>query len=115
MRNKERAVIEILTVENVPPTNIHRQIKVVYEDHSLDISTTGRAERICDANLGHANMNQKPSSGRPRTASDEVHRNLVDEMIKENRRFSQRETVNKTAVSSERVQALIADLGYRRL
>jgi transposase len=91
-------------------------MKVVYLDDSVDIRTVRRwVARVHDANLGHASLSDKQRSGRPQTATDEDRRNRVDEMIRENRRISQQATANRTAVSRERVQEIIADLGYRKL
>jgi len=39
---KQRAVIEFLTVENVPPNEIHRRMQAVYGDQCVDVSTVRR-------------------------------------------------------------------------
>ena len=39
VRFKQRAVIEFLTVEKVPPIEIHRRMKAVYGDQRVDVST----------------------------------------------------------------------------
>ena len=36
---KQRAVIEFLTAEKVPPIEIHRQMQAVYGDQCVDVST----------------------------------------------------------------------------
>jgi len=36
---KQRAVIEFLTAEKVPPTEIHRRMPAVYVDQCVDVST----------------------------------------------------------------------------
>jgi hypothetical protein len=116
VRNKQRTVVEILTAENAPPIDIYRRIKVVYGDDCVDISgSTVRhwAAPVRDANLGHARLNYTNRRGRSRTATDEAHRNRI--VVKENRRVFQQATVNITAVSRERVQAIIHYLGYRKL
>ena len=38
-RFKQRAVIEFLTMEKVPPIEIHRQMQAVYCDQCVDVST----------------------------------------------------------------------------
>ena len=38
-RFKQRAVIESLTTEKVPPIEIHRRMQAVYGDHFVDVST----------------------------------------------------------------------------
>jgi hypothetical protein len=89
-----------LTAVNVPPIDVHRRIKVVCGDDCAHISEVGRLPaRACDRNLGYASVNDKERSGRPRAATDEVRRNYVGDMIKENRRVSQHATANKISVS----------------
>jgi len=39
---KQRAVIEFLTVEKVPPTEIHRRMQAVYGDQCVDVSAVRR-------------------------------------------------------------------------
>jgi len=42
VRFKQRAVIELLTVEKFPPIEIHRQMQAVYGDQCIDVSTVRR-------------------------------------------------------------------------
>ena len=42
VRFKQRAVIEFLTVEKVPPIEIHRRMQAVYGDQCVDVSTVRR-------------------------------------------------------------------------
>jgi len=42
LRFKQRAVIELLTVEKVPPVEIHRRMQAVYVDQCVDVSTVRR-------------------------------------------------------------------------
>ena len=39
---KQRAVIEFLTAEKVPPIEIHRRMQGVYGDQCVDVSTVRR-------------------------------------------------------------------------
>ena len=39
---KQRAVIEFLTAEKVPPIEIHRRMQAVYGDQCVDVSTVRR-------------------------------------------------------------------------
>jgi len=41
-RIKQRAVIEFLTAEKVPPIEIHRRMQAVYGDQCVDVSTVRR-------------------------------------------------------------------------
>ena len=36
---KQRAVIEFLTAEKVPPIEIHRRMQAIHGDHCVDVST----------------------------------------------------------------------------
>ena len=42
VRSKQRAVVEFLTVEKVPPIEIHRRMQPVYGDQCVDVSTVRR-------------------------------------------------------------------------
>jgi len=42
VRFKQCAVIEFLTVEKVPPIEIHRRKEAVYGDQCIDVSTVTR-------------------------------------------------------------------------
>jgi len=42
VRFKQRAVIEFLTAEKVPPIEIHRRMQAVYVDQFVDVSTVRR-------------------------------------------------------------------------
>ena len=39
VRVKQRAVIEFLTAEKVPPVEIYRRMQAVYGDQCVDVST----------------------------------------------------------------------------
>jgi len=72
---KQRAVIEFLTAENVPPTEIHRRMQAVYGDQHVDVSTVRRwVRRFKDGELGQAGLIDKTQSGRPVTASDQLQK-----------------------------------------
>jgi hypothetical protein len=50
--------VQFFTAENLPPIDIHQQMKVVYGNDCIDISTVRNwAEPVRDANLGHASLN----------------------------------------------------------
>jgi hypothetical protein len=53
---KQRAVIEFLTTEKVPPTEINRQMQAIYGDWCVDVSTVRRWVRgFKDGELGFKN------------------------------------------------------------
>jgi transposase len=84
-RFKQSAVIEFLTAEKVPQIEIHRRMQAVYSDQCVDVSTVRRwVRRFRDGELGQADLSDKTRSGRPVTASDQLHRDRVEEMIRGN-------------------------------
>jgi hypothetical protein len=52
VRSKQRAVIEFLTPEKVPPTEIHRRMHAVYGDQCVAVSTRRWVRRFKDGELG---------------------------------------------------------------
>jgi len=57
---KQRAVIEFLTAEKVPPIEIHRRMQAVYGDQCVDVSTVRRwIKRFKDGELGRADLSDK--------------------------------------------------------
>jgi hypothetical protein len=53
IRFKQRAVIEFLIAEKVPPIEIHRRMQAVYGDQCVDVSTVRRwVRRFKDGELG---------------------------------------------------------------
>jgi len=65
VRFKERAVIDFLTAEKVPPIEIHRRMEAVFGDQCVDVSTVRRwVRRFKDGELGQADLSDKTRSGR---------------------------------------------------
>jgi hypothetical protein len=65
---KQCAVTELLTAENMWLINMHWQMKVVYGDTCVAISTAWCwAAHVCDGKPEHVslNLNDKEWSGRP--------------------------------------------------
>jgi len=91
VRFEQRAVIAFLTAEKVPPIEIHRRMKAIYGDQYVDVSTVRRwVRRFKDGELGQADLSDKTRSGRPMTASDQLHQDRVEELICGNRRIKQK-------------------------
>ena len=82
LRFKRRAVIEFLTVEKVPPIEVHRRMQAIYGDQCVDVSTVRRwVRRFKDGELGHADLSDKTRSGRPVTASDQLYQDRVEDFV----------------------------------
>jgi len=74
VRFKQRAIIEFLTAEKVPPIEIHRRMQAVYGDQCVNVSTVRRwIRRFKDGELGQADLSDRTRSGRPVTACDRRH------------------------------------------
>jgi len=110
---KQRAVIEFLTAGKVPPIEIHRQMQAIYGDQCVDVSTVRHWERqFKDGELGQADLSDKTRSGRPVTASDQLHQGRIEELICRNRRIKQKETAIALGISKERVGHIIGVLAF---
>ena len=60
VRFKQRAIIEFLTAEKVPPIEIHRRMQAVYGDQCVDVSTVRRCvRRFKDGELEQADLSGK--------------------------------------------------------
>ena len=82
VRFKQRAVIEFLTAEKVPPIEIHGRMQAVYGDQCVDVSPVRRwVRRFKDGELGQADLSDKTRSGRPVTARDQLHQDRIEEVI----------------------------------
>jgi len=83
VRFKQRPVIEFLTVgKKVPPIEIHRRMQSVYGDQCVDVSTVRHwVRRFKDGELGQADLSDKTRSGRLVTASDQLHRDGVEDFV----------------------------------
>ncbi|XP_025410784.1 uncharacterized protein LOC112683831 [Sipha flava] len=110
---KQRAVIEFLITENVNPTDIHRHLKAVYGNKTVDRSTVSHWVSKCKLDdPGKMNILDKHRDGRPVTVTDEKHRIQVDELIKNDRRITQNRIAD---MSQERVEFIIQQLGYQKI
>ena len=60
VRFKQRAIIEFLTTEKVPPIEIHRRMQAIYGDQCVDVSAARRwVTRFKDGELGQADLSDK--------------------------------------------------------
>ena len=60
------------------------------------------------------NVNQ-PRSGRPVSVTDDKHQNQVDELIKHERRITQKQIAGRLGMSKERMGYIIGLLGYTKV
>ena len=60
VRSKQRAVIEFLTTEKVPPIEIYRRMQAVFGDQCVDVSTVRHwVRRFKDGEFGQADLSGK--------------------------------------------------------
>ena len=60
---RQRAIVEFLTLENIPPIIIYQRIKAVYGDNSIDLRTVHQwADCVTDADIGLESIVAKRSS-----------------------------------------------------
>ena len=64
---------------------------------------------------GNTSTQDKPGSGRPRTASTEPDKKRLDEIIKEDRRVTLDAIATKLGIKHNAVQEMIGSLGYRKI
>ena len=58
-------------------------MQALYSDQFVDVSTVRRwVRRFKDGELGQADLSDKTRSGRPVTASDQLHQDHVEELIR---------------------------------
>ena len=85
IRFKQRAIIEFLTAEKVPPVEIQRRMQAIYGDQCVDVSTVRRwVRQFKDGEMGQADLSDKTRNGRSVTASDQLHQDRVEELIRRN-------------------------------
>jgi len=114
-RIKQRAVIEFLTHENEAPVEIHRRLLAVYDEQTVDISTVRRWVRKSKASGGKLDVTYQPRSGRPTTSTNEQNKQKVNELIRENRRITQRTIAETLSISLASVNETVSDLEYTKV
>ena len=108
-------VIKFLTAEKVPPIEFHRRMQAVFGDHCVDVSTVRRwVRRFKFGEFGQADLSNKTRSGRPVTASDQLHEDPVEQLIGGNRCIKKKIAV-AFGVSKERMGHVIGVLGFRKV
>ena len=88
----------------------------VYGDQCVDVSTVRHwVRRFKDGELGQADLSDKTRSGRPVTASDQLHQDRVEELIRGYRGIKQKEIAFALGISKERVGHIIGVLGFQKV
>jgi len=116
MRLKQHAVTEFLSAENVMSAEIHRRLQAVYSENTVNRTTVNRwAIKFCECEPDRANIVGQPRSGRPVSVTDDRHQKQVDELIKHDRRITQKQIAGRLGMSKERVGYIIGLRGYTKV
>jgi transposase len=116
MRLKQRAVTAFLNAENIMPAEIHRRLQAVYGENIVNRTTVKRwAIKFRECEPGRANTVDQPRSGRPVSVTDDRHQKQVDELMKHDRRITQKQIAGRLGISKERVGYIIGLLGYTKV
>jgi len=86
-------------------------VLAVYGDVFMGASSVGRWAK--HFRNGNTSIQDKPRSGRPRTASTEPNKNRADEIIKEDRRVTLDAIATKLGTGHNAVQEMTGSLDYR--
>jgi transposase len=107
-RLKKRAVTEFLSAENLTPAEIHRRLKAVYGENTVNRTTVNRwAIKFREYEPGSANIVDQPRSGRRVSVTDDKHQKQVDELIKHDRRITQKKITGRLGMYKEGVGYII--------
>jgi histone-lysine N-methyltransferase SETMAR len=109
-------VTEFLSAENVMPPEMHCRLQAVYGENTVNRTTVNRwAIKFRQCEPGRASIVDQPRSGRPVSMTDDKHQKQVDELIKHDRRITQKQIAGRLGMSKERVGCIIGLLGYTKV
>jgi hypothetical protein len=101
-RLKQRAVTEFLSAESVMPAEIHRRLQAVYGENTVNRTTVNRwAIQFRECEQGRANIVDQTRNGMPVSVTDDKHQKQVDELIKHDRRITQKQTGGRLGMSKK--------------
>jgi len=108
--------VRILGAENATPAEIHRRLQAVYGENTVNRTTVNRwAIKFRECEPGRANTVDQPRNGRPVSVTDDKHQKQVDELIRHDRRITQKQIAGRLGMSKERVGYIIGLLGYTKV
>jgi len=88
----------------------------VYGENTVNRATVNRwAIKFRECESGRANIVDQPRSGKPASVTDDKHQKQVDELIKHDRRITQKQIAGRLGMFKERVGNVIGLLGYTKV
>jgi hypothetical protein len=88
----------------------------VYGENAVNRTTVNRwAIKFRECEPGRANIVNQPRSGRPVSVTHDKNQKQVDELIKHDRRITQKQIACRQGMSKERVGYIIGLLGYTKV
>ena len=114
---KQRSVIEFLTAEGCSAANIYDRMKSVFGNMCISDSAVRKWVRYFRAeDPTETTVLDRKRPGRPLFASDTVHQEAVDCMIRSNGRVKQNVFANEVGILKELVHHIVTHLlGYRKV
>jgi transposase len=109
----QRDVSEFLVKEENSAGLIYERLRGVYGDACMGASSVRRwVKHFKD---GNTDITNQPCYGRPRTAATERNKQKFDELIRQDRRITFRETAAQLGVGHRAVQEMMEILGCRKV
>jgi len=88
----------------------------VYGENTVNRTTVNHwAIKFRECGPGRANIVDQPRSGRPVSVTEDKHQKQLDELIKHDRRITQKQIAGRLGMSKERVGYIIGLLGYTQV
>ena len=88
----------------------------MHGESTVNRTTVNRwAIKFRECEPGRANNVDQPRSGRQVSVTDDKHQKQVDELIKHDRRITQKQIAGRLGMSNERVGYIIGLLGYTKV
>ena len=93
---------EFLIAENVTPAEIHCRLQAVYGENFLNRTTVNHWAIKCrEYEPGRANIVDQPRSGMPVSMTDDKHQKQFYELIKHDRRITQKQIARRLGMSKK--------------
>jgi len=113
VRMKQSCVTELLHAETVAPSDIHRRLLNFYGDQAVDVSALRRL--VARFSSSDSEVKDKPRSGRPCTAVTPRNEEGLDQLIRANRRITNRKLCTELNIGCNALEAMVAMLEYRKV